>query len=226
LAAATAILAFAPAGVEATPIPLAAGTPKQSLAIPGVAETTSPGTLLNWLTTGFTINKPNSPSITGTFITAVYRNAAGFIDFYYQIANTSLLVPNSDQGLSGVTGYNFGSAATSVGYYIDHTLFGGIFAAPNAYPSGRPLTADRTADGNRVTMWFGPPWGANKIHPGETSAILLVATNARNYVAGWADVQNTSYATVRAFQIPEPATMTTVLMGLALLAGARRRQRA
>lgn len=220
-----AVLAIlAPSGAEATPIPLAAGTPKQGLTIPGVPETGHPGTLLDWVSSSFLITKPGKPDIAGTFVSAVYQNAGGFLDFYYQVVNSSIPVVNADQGLSGVSGFNFGSATTAVGYYDSASLFSGVFAAPNGYPGTRPFSADRTADGNIVTMWFGPPWGSNKIHPGETSSVLMVATNATSYSKGWAEVQNTASTIVRAFQVPEPATFGLLAMGMALAATVRRRQ--
>jgi hypothetical protein len=221
------VVCFAPSRVEASPIALAAGTPNQSLAITTSQNmgSTSPGTLLATLTAPMDIG---SGHIVGSVISAVYRNASGFLDFYYQVVNTTPAGGTSNS-ISGLAGYNFGTASTSVAYYSNATVFGGVFAAPNFFfgAEGRPRSADRSADGNVVNLWFGPLWGSNKIDPGETSAILMVATNARSWGSGWATVQNggpASTDTVQSFQVPEPTSATIALLGFAVLAGVRRRQ--
>jgi MYXO-CTERM domain-containing protein len=170
-----------------------------------------------------------SGHIVGTVTSAVYQNAAGFLDFYYQVVNTTP-PGGSNNSISGIAGFNYGGATTSVGYYSNAGAFGGLFANPlgfNGFDT-RVRTADRSASGNVVNMWFGPPWGSSNINPGETSAVLMVATNATSFSLGWATVQNggpASTDTVRSFQVPEPMSAALALVGFAVLATARRRKR-
>ena len=222
-----AALAFGPSRAYAAPVLVAPGTAKQSVVVTTAQDmgVASPGTLLATLTETFDIG---SGHLVGTVTSAVYRNAAGFLDFYYQVVN-STAPGGTNNSVSGIAGHNFGSATTSVGYYSNAAVFGGIFASPFGFNavSTNLRSADRSADGNFVNMWFGPPWGSSNINPGETSAILLVATNAVSFGAGWATVQNggpASTDTVRSFQVPEPASMGLTLLGFAVLAGIRRRQ--
>jgi hypothetical protein len=223
----TGLVTFASSRIEASPILVAPGTASQSVVVTTAQNmgSTNPGTLLASLTQAFNIG---SGHVIGTVTSAVYQNANGFLDFYYQVVNTTPPGGTSNS-VSGIAGFNFGSASTSLGYYSNASVFGGLFGSPlgfNAWEP-RPRSADRSANGNVVNMWFGPPWGASNINPGETSSILMIATNTRNWGYGWATVQNggpASISTVRSFQVPEPASAALALLGFAVLAGARRRQ--
>jgi hypothetical protein len=224
--AVAALVAFAPASLEALPVAVAPGTAKQSVAVTLAQDMglASPGTLLATLTESFDIGPGH---VVGTVTSAVYQNAAGFLDFYYQVVNTT--APGLSNSISGIAGHNFQSLSTSVGFYSNASVFGGVFASPFGFgPSGTHVrSADRSADGNFVNMWFGPPWGSSNINPGETSSIAMIATNATSFSLGWATVQNggpASTDTVRAFQVPEPMSGTLALLGFAVLAAARRRQ--
>ncbi len=223
-----ALVSFGTSRVEAAPIALAPGTPNQSVLITAAQDMglTNPGTLLASMTEALDIG---SGHIVGTVTSAVYQNAAGFLDFYYQVVNAT--APGGvNTSISGIAGFNYGGATTSVGHYTNAAVFGGLFASPlgfNAFNT-TARSADRSANGNVVNLWFGPPWGSSNINPGETSAILLVSTNATSYSLGWATVQNggpASTDTVRSFQVPEPMSAAIALVGFAMLAGARRRQK-
>jgi PEP-CTERM motif-containing protein len=213
------LVAFAPARVEAGPI--LPGTAKQSVPVTTSSDfgSADPGTFLAKITSPWNITTLNNAHIVGSLTTAVYRNALGFVDFYYQIVNTTA-PGNNNLSISGLAGSNFGNYTTSVGYTQTNAMFGGLFAAPTA--GVRPKSADRGADGNKVTMWFGLPF-TNKVLPQQTSAIMQIATNSRGWWWGYATVQNTGAATVPAFQVPEPASAVTALLGFALL-GIRRRR--
>ena len=220
------LVAFAPSRVEAGAVLLPAGTPNQSLVITAAADNgaADPGSFLAQATSVFNIPSGTSGNIVGWLTSAVYQNAQGFVDFYYQITN-STAGTNPDLSISGLTGFNFGGSSTSVGYYSDASVFGGLFASPTA--GVVPQSADRTADGNMVTLWFGPPWG-NKVFPGQVSSILQIATNATNWGSGFATVQNHGVATVNSFQVspvPEPEIYAMMGIGLGLLGWVRRRKK-
>ena len=222
-----ALVAFAPQGVEGAPIALAAGTPNQSLAITAAQDMglANPGLLLASLTEAIDIGGGH---IVGTLTSAVYQNAGGFLDFYYQVVNTTA-PGGANTSISGMAGFNYGSATTSVGVYSNASPFGGLFSNPlGFFAAGTgPRSADRSADGNVVNLWFGPPWGSSNISPGETSSIMMVSTNATSFSFGWATVQNggpASTDTVKSFQVPEPMSATLALLGFVVMAGVRRRQ--
>jgi MYXO-CTERM domain-containing protein len=224
IVALAALAAFTPTRVEAGPIALAPGTPNQSLLLTGAQDNglASPGTLLASIASPFSIVSPGNGIILGSVTAAVYKNALGFIDFYYQIVNTTVST-NTHLAISGLTGYNFGGYSTSVGYYSNASVFGGLFATPTGgLHAVNPKTADRSTDGNKVTLWFGPPFGS-KVFPQTTSAVLQIATNATSFGSGSATVQNTGYATVNAFSVPEPTSAVVALLGFALLGMRRRR---
>lgn len=223
-----AVVSLVPSQADAAPVLVAPGTAKQSVLITAAQDMglANPGTLLASMTESFDIGG----YVVGSVISAVYQNASGFLDFYYQVVNTT--VPgNLNSAISGVAGFNFGGATTSVGYYSNAGVFGGVFQNPfyfgPVWNASVPRSADRTADGNMVNMWFGPPWGSTKIDPGEASSIVMVSTNATTFGSGWAMVQNGGPAatdTVRSFQVPEPMSAALALVGFVALATARRRR--
>ena len=222
------LLALGTAGrLEAGPI-LLPGTSDQGLVIPLGPETAQPGNLLASVATPFSITSLTG-TITGSLTSAVYRNATGFLDFYYQIMNDTA-PGDPDLSISGITAFNFGSSTTAVGYYTDQSLFGGLFASPTLTPEyNRPRAADRTSDGNQVTLWFGPAWnGGNKIEAGDISAILLIATNATDYSNALATLQNHGQTTVESYAplpVPEPASAVFSMLGGAILMAAYRKRR-
>jgi hypothetical protein len=209
---------------QASPITLAPGQGTTTITSAQNQGLTSPGTLLATMTQAFNIG---SGHVVGNVISAVYRNSLGYLDFYYQVTNTTATgLPNTS--VSGVAGSNFGTATTAVGYYSTASPFGGVFLNPSASgpAGGAPLSGNRV-NPNVVGLFFGPPFGNNRIDPGDESTIVMIATNARAWSYGWATVQNggpASISTVRAFQVPEAATATLVLFGLAALAGVHRRR--
>jgi len=218
------LVAFAPSRVEAASILLPADTP--TLAITSAADlgATNPGSFLAQSTSAFTIDGGANGITSGSLTSAVFLNQSGFVDIYYQITN-STPDTNNDHHISALTGFNFGGYTTSVGYYSDASVFGGLFASPTA--NVNPLSADRTADGNEVTLWFGPPW-SNMVVPGTTSAILQIATNATSWVPGFATLQDHGVVTVNSFgvaPVPEPEIYATLGIGLVMLGWVGRRKK-
>jgi hypothetical protein len=165
---------------------------------------------------------PLSGTYTGSLTSAVYMEAGGTLDFYYQFTNNL----NSNDSIQRITmnPFNFGQIfVTDVGYR-GSVPTGGAFAALG---TEAPLFADRDADGSVVGYQFfdvtsGNP--ATKIGPGETSSILVIKTNATQFRTGFASVIDGGATTVFSYAptsgVPEPATnmmLGTGLTGIALM---------
>jgi len=163
----------------------------------------------------------------GTLISAVYQETgSGTLDFYYQVV---LNTTSTNCGGGGQPGCDPLSRETNIDYnnggpWTTWAATRGdavdVFSAGTVFP----ITADRNAGGNVVGFSFQPPDGA-KIQPGQTSAILIVSTNATDYSLGAASVIDGGVTTVSAFQpgaVPEPATMALFGLGLLAVAGIRR----
>lgn len=144
----------------------------------------------------------------GTLISAVYReNLSGTLDFYYQIVlnTTSTKCGGGGQPacdpLSRETNIDFNNGGNWTTWVATRGDAVGPFSAGTVFP----ITADRNAVGNVVGFSFQPPDGA-KIHPGQTSAILIISTNATNYAStGSSSVIDGGVTTVRSFQPAAPA---------------------
>jgi hypothetical protein len=148
----------------------------------------------------------------GTLLSAVYRETgSATLDFYYQIIlnTTSTNCGGGGQpacnSVARETNINFNNSfswttwAATRGDAID------LFSAGTVFP----ITADRNSVGNIVGFMFNPPDGA-KIQPGQTSAVLIISTNATgaNYTLGNSSVIDGGVTTVTAYQpgsAPTPA---------------------
>jgi hypothetical protein len=186
---------------------------------PGLTSDT-PGTLLATLVSPYSF-VTTAGTTSGTLTTAVYREAGGTLDFYYQVSNSA----NSATAIARMTATNFFGFTTNLGYRVD-----GLALPDNVFINGTvpPVTGDKDGPGQVVGFSFQPP-DAAKILPGLTSNVLVISTNATNYVAGNAAIIDGGTQTVAAFQpagapdvIPEPATLG--LIGAGLVAVALRRK--
>lgn len=189
-----------------------------------------PGTLLATLVTPWAFTSVEGVT-SGLLASAVFMEAGGTLDFYYQVLND----PASATAIARETNFDFDSILTFVGYRPDGaSLPGGVFV-DGIVP---PLTVDRDATGSTMGFWFvemGPGIAqvdGTEIHPGFASAVLIISTDATAYTVGSASVFDGASATVPAFQpfsvaplVPEPASIVLTAMGLGVFGASRRRAR-
>jgi len=182
---------------------------------------TDPGTLLASQIQDWTFTNGDLTT-SGTLASAVFQEAGGTLDFYYQVEND----PTSATAIARETDTNFsGAASMAVGFRVDgSTLPGGVFVDGMVVP----VTADLNGDGTVVGFSFNPPDGA-KILPGTTSSVLVISTDATQFTNGFANVIDGGVATVDAYQpggaVPEPGSFFLLGGGLLGLAGISRRLR-
>nr|CAA9288515.1 hypothetical protein AVDCRST_MAG63-4156 [uncultured Armatimonadetes bacterium] len=108
-----------------------------------------------------------------TFRTAVYQDADGTLDFLYQITSRSgSLAAGADVvNMTDFTGYD-----TSVSYYTADPDGLGFFQ----FGAQAPTTAFRPAGGPSANVRFFFT-DAGAVDPGESSAVLVISTNATAY---------------------------------------------
>jgi hypothetical protein len=152
------------------------------------------GTLLASLSTPVA-----TPTFTGTARSAVYQNAGGTLDFYYQFFNSG---PDDN--------------------IVDGSLIGAGFV-------NGTVDSDQADRGlNPVFNSIGFDYQAGMFTPGTTSLALVVRTNATAYAAGTFSVIDGSTSTTPSFQpvaagVPDNANSVLLLAsGLLAIAAIRR----
>ena len=202
-------------------VPAAILAPGDVHVVPFTAS--SPGTLLSSLISPFSFSTTGGVT-SGTVFSAVFQNASGTLDFYYQIRNNG----SSATALSREFDGSFTGFGTAVAFRLDgSSLPGGIFT------NGTDLniTADRGASGTTIGFNFvsAPPG----IAPGITSAVLVISTDATSFGAGNVGVLDGGSQTVTSFAptsapiggTPEPSSVILMSSGLVGFAIALRRFR-
>lgn len=173
------------------------------------------GTMLDSLVTNIV-----SPSYTGEARAAVYQQANGYLDFYYQFSNDA----SSDTGIQRLSAYDFSPVVHgSIEVFQTAGAFG-IFSAGTENSDG----ADRTINGVIGFSFLAD--AASKIEPGTTSFTQIIRTHSTDYVAGSFGILNGSATNIVAFAptmpVPEPESFAMLLAGLGLMGTiARRRTR-
>ena len=157
----------------------------------------------------------------GVLRSAVYQNASNTLDFYYQFTSSGASI--FSVGRLAMT--NFAGFTTNVGYRMDNWDNEGQFLTGQQ----APISADRSASGGTVGFSFYGLGG--KLDPNETSATLVIRTNASAYnTAGSISTQNGALYTPSAFApttgsaVPEPGTYMMMGTGLIALFALRRRK--
>ena len=154
------------------------------------------------------------PTVSGTLTTTVYQNDSsnplGGLTFTFLVQND---VSSPDEiGRFTVSGFK--------GWLTDVS-----FQVPTA--GVQPTLQDRNTSGNVIGFDFiGLPFGAGMLAPGQTSALMVIQTNAPSFTPALAHVIDGFSVEVSSFApIPEPLTVLGMLASAGSIgAYIRRRQ--
>ena len=161
----------------------------------------------------------------GVLKSAVFRSAAGTLDFLYQVSENA----NSGAAITKLIDSTFNGYLTDVGC-ICYDFDGAGSSSVNfmaAQGNKTPLTVMRAADGSTLTYDFG---SANAINGSYSSQILVVRTNAVHYATGQTQIFDNAYSRDPFFAslqpygsgVPEPGTFLCIGLGLLVVSFIRR----
>jgi len=195
--------------------------------VPGLTSDAA-GTLLAVVIAPWTSSLGTS---SGDLASAVYREAGGTLDFYYQVTD-NLTAPNCGNvgqpacvSLVRETDTSFMGYLTFVGYRTDGASLPG--PAPFVNGTVAPGSADRSLAGDVVGFSFSPP---ATIQPGQSSNVLVISTNATAFAAGNASVIDGGTTTVSSFEpapaVPEPSPLVLFVGASVMVAALRLDRRA
>jgi len=211
LAAATSVLAAATPAAAAALLPGTTGVTFTAF------DASTRGEQLGFIESGTT----GATTYTGSLRSAVYRNTLGTLDFYYQVAVSTI---DANDEVNGLTGGGF--AGYTVDAFVSTAAFGGFAAAANPQTqtneaSGFTSTAERSGGAGGVIR---ANFGANGLEAAnQTSATYIYRTNAVSFnQLGTFTAQDGSVAQRANFQpigapVPEPATWGLMLMGFGMV---------
>ena len=154
----------------------------------------------------------SSGTFTANATASVYSDSAntfcaGCLDFVYMVTRTG-----GNDPIERITAGNF------AGYLVD----AGVVASS---PGFGPNSVNRSADGGVV----GFNYQSTNLTGTDSTQLLVVQTNATNYMAGLLSIQDQQSANDLGFQpaaaTPEPVSMTLLGGGLALLGAVRLRKK-
>jgi hypothetical protein len=183
--------------------------PSGNIAAAATAADPTTGSLI--ISTGPTLF--SAPTFSGTLTESVWQespsaNPLGGLTFTYRLST------NTGAGFTSierVTGFNFSGFSTDATYLLTT----GSDQAPSGFT--------RNGSGSVVGFDFDPP--AVSFDPGESTAMVVIRTNAVGYTAGSINIIDGSSTSVPGFApIPEPAAIGLLALGAGALLLRRRRR--
>lgn len=202
---------------------IAAGTS----GFPGNATTDAPGTLIADETEAYSFST-SAGTDSGNVISAVFMEAGGTLDFYYQIVAGG----GSSTAISAESNVDFGTVAVELGFRTDGSSLPSGVPGPNLFVDGDaingvPGTVSLDTTGAVTTFTFVPP--GIGIAGGDTSVVLVVSTDATTYANGNVNLISGQAGETTAFQpgslVPEPASFLLLGAGLLAIGGFSRLRR-
>lgn len=173
-------------------------------------------------------------TFSANFLSAVYLNTLGTLDFYYEVFRTG---PGSVSSLGEISGF---SVANFTGFTVDGFATGATdpdgagpfqgganpFLADGTTPSGSTTSFGRSFLGDTVQTNFG----LNGLSGTERSTTYIFRTNATAFNnlgtfginGGGSAAQGFTFQPTSA--VPEPATWAMMLAGFGIVGGAMRRR--